>query len=343
MNKLAKIGASALCGSLAAIASAQAGEMSVTGGATATYSKGDQTTNGSPIGMNTGLTFTGNGELDNGTTFVMTVTHADKAAYSAANILMTVPGIGSIKVDMGSGGSGLDRIDDMIPTAWEETNGTNVGTGLQTVSGVGGKANIEWSLEEGMFFPDGISAHIAYSPRADGNKANDKATGGAGNGNKAGYDIVLQHSGIADGLNIFGGYSVIAREADASLVGGYKKGDRAQYALGATYAIGGATFGYQRSKDDIGIVEGTSYYENDAFGVSFSVNDNLSVSIGAHNSERNHSNGTTTSNEATSLQAAYTVGGASVKFARTSVDNASYSTAAASQKDGYTVALTLAF
>jgi outer membrane protein OmpU len=343
MNKLAKIGASALCGSLAAIASAQAGEMSVTGGATATWSKGDQTTNGNPIGMNTGLTFTGNGELDNGTTFVMTVTHADKAAYSAANILMTIPGIGSLKVDMGSGGSGLDRIDDMMPTAWEETNGTSVGTGLQTVSGVGGKANLEWTLEEGMFLPDGVSTHIAFSPRADGNNANDKASGGAGNGNKAGYDIVLQHSGIADGLNIFGGYSVIAREQDTTRAGGNKKGDRNQFALGATYAIGGATLGYQMSKDDIGTVEGTNYYENSALGVSFSVNDNLSISVGTHNSERNHSNGTTTENKASSLQAAYTVGGASVKFARTSVDNADYSTAVTNQKDGYTVALTLAF
>ena len=60
MNKLAKIGASALCGSLAAVASAQAGDMSVTGGATATWSKGElHNSNGNPIGMNTGLTFTG--------------------------------------------------------------------------------------------------------------------------------------------------------------------------------------------------------------------------------------------------------------------------------------------
>jgi hypothetical protein len=44
MNKLAKIGASALCGSLAAVASAQAGEMSISGGATATWSQGDYTT-----------------------------------------------------------------------------------------------------------------------------------------------------------------------------------------------------------------------------------------------------------------------------------------------------------
>ena len=38
MDKLTKVGLSALCGSLAAVASAQAGEMTVKGGATATYS-----------------------------------------------------------------------------------------------------------------------------------------------------------------------------------------------------------------------------------------------------------------------------------------------------------------
>ena len=64
MNKLTKIGASALCGSLAAIASAQAGSMSVAGGATATYSSVEGSVTGNPIGMNTGITFTGSGELD---------------------------------------------------------------------------------------------------------------------------------------------------------------------------------------------------------------------------------------------------------------------------------------
>jgi outer membrane protein OmpU len=339
MNKLAKIGASALCGSLAAI-SAQAGEMSVTGGATATFAKGDQTTNGNPIGMNSGLTFTGSGELDNGTTFTLTITHADKAAYSSGNIVMTVPGLGSIGIDQGAGGQGLDRIDDKMPTAWEETNGTSVGTGLQTVTGVGGATNIEWAMDEGML-PDGASVYIAHSPKAGGTAANDKATGGDAGGVGAGWDIVIEHSGITDGLNIFGGYSTIDQQKDAAATG--VSGDRTQIALGATYAVGGFTLGYQYSKDNRQANEGTNYYENDAFGVSFNVNDDLSISMGLHQSERNHANGTTTSNDATSIQAAYSMGGASLKVARTNVDNASYSTAASSQKDGYTLALTLAF
>ena len=338
MNKLAKIGASALCGSLAAVATAQAGEMSVTGGATATFSKGNYTTNGNPIGMNTGLTFTGSGELDGGTTFTLTVTHADKALYSSANIVMTVPGLGTIGIDQGAGGQGLDRIDDMMPTAWEETNGTSVGTGLQTITGVGGATNIEWGLSEDML-PDGASLHIAHSPRAGGTAANDKGTGGD-TGVGAGWDIVVQHAGITDGLNIFGGYSSIAQFKDAT---GNYSGDRTQFGFGATYALGAVTMGYQYTRDNRQANEGTNYYANDAYGVSFNVNDDLSISVGVHQSERNHANGTRTSNDATSLQAAYSVGGASLKFARTDVDNASYSTAVTNDKEGYTIALTLAF
>jgi len=341
MNKLAKIGASALCGSLAAIASAQAGDMSVTGGATATWAKGDYTSNGNPIGMNSGLTFTGNGELDNGTTFTLTVTHADKAAYSSANIVMAVPGLGSIGIDQGAGGQGLDRIDDMMPTAWEETNGTSVGTGLQTVAGVGGSSNIEWAVSSDML-PDGAEVYVAHAPRAGGTSANDKGVGGVTN-QGAGWDVVVKSGGVVDGLNIFGGYSTISRDPDASAGAGGFTGDRTQVALGATYAVGGFTLGYQYSKDGVAAADGTNFYANDAFGVSFNVNDDLSISVGHHKSERNHANGSTTSNDATSFQAAYSVGGASVKVAHTSVDNASYSTAVAKDKDGYTVALTLAF
>ena len=148
MNKLAKIGASALCGSLAAI-SAQAGEMSVTGGATATFAKGDQTTNGNPIGMNSGLTFTGSGELDNGTTFAMTIAHGDQAStYSGGEIVLTTPSFGTIAIDQSGGG--IDRFDDMMPTAWEEVDGTSLGTGLVTVSGVKGSSHLEWGIPSTM-------------------------------------------------------------------------------------------------------------------------------------------------------------------------------------------------
>ena len=48
-----------------------------------------------------------------------------------------------------------------MPTAWEETWGTAVGTGIQTVSGVGGGMNVNWTSTNDM---GGLSLHAAFSP-----------------------------------------------------------------------------------------------------------------------------------------------------------------------------------
>ena len=47
--------------------------------------------------------------------------------------------------------------------------------------------------------------------------------------------------------------------------------------------------------------------------------------------------------EAQSLQLSYTMGGMSIKFAESSVDNASYTSGTSADNDGRTIALTLAF
>ena len=134
------------------------------------------------------------------------------------------------------------------------------------------------------------------------------------------------------GLNAFAGYSEIDQTAEY--------GDRAQYTVGATYAIGGATIGYQWSKmENPGV---GSFYENDAYGVSFSVNDNLSISYAKQDSERHYEAGSKgTTLEADSIQVSYTVGGASIKVAEANVDNQNY--VAGTNREGRTIALTLAF
>jgi outer membrane protein OmpU len=326
-------------GILAAIASAHAGEMSVAGGATATYTKLGYGDTGNPLGMATGLTFTGSGELDNGSTFTVTIAHDDQNAYSTSSIALTHPTMGTFTFDEG-GGTGLDRIDDKMPTAWEETDGTGVGAGLQTVSGAGGSSDIEWTLP-GDMLPSGLSAYLSFAPKPDGSKAKDKAGGGdkGGNVNGSGWDIVIEHSELQDGLNVFAGYSSI-QQGDGSLT----TGDRNSRAIGATYAMGGITVGYQYSKDRLND-DAVSYYENNALGISFSVNDDLSVSFGSHKSDKSFvaGQGTDAELEATSIQIAYTMGGASLKLAETEVDNASYLSTAAGDKEGTTLALTLAF
>ena len=336
MNKLTKVGVSALCGSLAAVATAQAGALNVSGGANATWSSNEGDVTGNPIGMASGMTFTGTGELDNGTTFTLSITGGDQSAYSGAQISLATPSMGTITID--NSGGGIDRLDDMMPTAWEETDGTSLGTGLRTVTGVKGSGHVEWSMPSEML-PDGLAAHIAYNPRVSGGYVNDKAVGGsASEGTGGGWDIVLQHSGLMDGLNAFVGYSSIEQAATYD-------GDKTSKVIGATYAINNVTIGYQHSLEALQTVgaAAVSYYENDAYGISFSVNDDLSLSYGVHKSDQDKTNGTSVELEGSSLQIAYTMGGASLKVAETSVDNSKYATGSANQKDATTIMLSLAF
>ena len=193
MNKLTKIGVSALCGSLASVAAANAGSLDVTGGATATYTSLDGAVTGNPLGMATAMTFTGNGELDNGSTFKLTIAHTNKAAYTGSAISITTPSVGTFTYDEG-GGTGLDRIDDMMPTAWEETDGTGLPVGLRTVSGAGGNSDIEWNVGVGL--PDGMNVYASFAPRPDGTKNTNKGTGGASGIAGNGWDVVLTHSGL---------------------------------------------------------------------------------------------------------------------------------------------------
>jgi len=94
MNKLTKVSLSALCGSLASVAAANAGTMEVLGGATATWSSNTGAVTGNPIGMNSAVTFKGNGELDNGSTFTLTITGADQAGYTSGSISLATPSLG---------------------------------------------------------------------------------------------------------------------------------------------------------------------------------------------------------------------------------------------------------
>jgi hypothetical protein len=337
MNKITKLGVSALCGTLAAVSAANAGSMSVAGSANATWTSKDGSVNGNPLGMSTGLTFSGSGELDNGNAIAVNIYHDDQNAFSTADMSVDVAGIGKISLDQG-GGTGMDRLDDKMPTAWEESYDTGVGTGIQTVVGVGGGTDIEWAISDGLL-PDGLSAYVSWTPEADGTAPNDKSSGGATTTDHEfdGFDIVLEHSGLADGLNVFGGYSHIDQIE--------RIGDRTTTALGFTYAIGSITVGYQISKDNKpGVIGSTAEaYENQAYGVSFAVNDSLSLSYGTHESEQKTSLSTATEVKSESFQVAYSMGGATIKLAESQVDNASYSTAAANDKEARTIALTLAF
>jgi len=337
MNKLKTIGVSALCGTLAAV-SAQAGEMTVSGSANVTYTTKENVTTGAPLGITTGMTFSGSGELDNGNAVAVNIYHDDQNAFSSADVSVDVAGIGKITVDQG-GGTGLDRLDDKTPTAWEEPYDAGLGTKIVTATGVGASTDIELAVS-GDLTPEGMSVYLSYAPEAGAASLNDKSIEGVDNRHTGrGYDIVIEHSGMADGLNLFAGISNIDDETGGN--------DRSQKVLGFSFAAGPVTIGAQTMRDELGSdTTDLDYYDNMAYGVSFLVNDNLSISYGQHKSERAKDESAGDSSvelKASSIQAAYTMGGATFKIATSSADNASYSTAAANDYDVNVVAMSLAF
>ena len=135
MNKLTKIGVSALCGSLAAVSAANAGEMTVSGGVDLSWISMDQTNTGNPLGMGSNVSFTGTGELDNGWGVKFAVDAKNTLAYSSANVTVTVPGLGDVLISQGLSGTGINRMDDITPTAWEEAYGAGLSSGVDRVTG----------------------------------------------------------------------------------------------------------------------------------------------------------------------------------------------------------------
>jgi hypothetical protein len=157
---------------------------------------------------------------------------------------------------------------------------------------------------------------------------------------KSGYDVVVSLSdamhGIT-GLTVDAGYSKIDQD---QAVGNYND-DKTEETIGLTYAMGGFTVGYQWSEEDLGLSTGASKYENTGYGITFQVNDDLS--IGYNNYESEQTNTTNVTAEASSFQVAYSMGGASIRLAQASIDNASYQTTAMYDRDATTLSIALAF
>jgi outer membrane protein OmpU len=342
MNKLTKIGASALCGSLAAISAANAGEMTVTGGVDMSWISLDDTTTGNPIGLGSNLTFSGSGELDNGWGVALSVAMANQDAYSNTNVTVTIPSLGDIRIDQGTSGTGIDRIDDVTPNVWEEAYGTGLSTGIDTVTGTSAGSTIEYTAASDLF-GDGVTFRAAYSPKVGGSNAGDKAGSGVSTSvAESGFDLTLQLSEAVtgvEGLTIYTGYSEVTQDTTNSST----DGDKEEKTIAATYSVGSVTLGYQWSKEELGRSAGVDYYENDGYGITYLINDDLSVGWNHYESSQENITAADVTAEATSLQIAYTMGGASIRLAEASSKNNVYSTAAGKDRDATTLSVSLAF
>ena len=337
MNKLTKIGASALCGSLAAISAANAGDLTVTGGVDMSWiNKSDQVT-GNPIGMGSNLTFSGSGELDNGWSVALSVAHDNANAYSNTNVTVGIPALGDLRIDQGVSGTGIDRIDDVTPNVWEEAYGTGLSSGLVTPAGGSAGTGIEWTPN---MTPDGATVRLHYSPNAGGSNAGDKAgsgvqTSSAMSSIDATLNLTSDITGV-DGLTIDLGMSNVEQNTSVSTI----SDDKEERTIAVKYAMGSWTAGYQWAEVDLGTSSGAQKYTNDGYGITFNVNDDLSIGFNHFESEQD--NATDVETTAESIQIAYTMGGASVRLADAKVDNPNYSTTAA-DLEAMTLSVSLAF
>jgi len=333
MNKFGKLGVSALCGSLAGISAANAGDLTATGSAALTWFQQDGATTGNPIGMASAVGFKGTGELDNGWNVSLNIALADGGGYSNSYITITLPGMGDVRFDQGVSGTGIQRLDDITPTVWEEADGAGLGASINKITGTSAGTTIEITPTD--YMPAGLTAHFAYSMDSDSGQANDKAASGASGSLGSGWDLTLEATdeltGIA-GLTVYGGISEVEQYQNSATI----NGDKSETVIGAKYAMGGFTVGYQVTDEDTGETAVTNY-DNTSYGITFSVNDDLS--IGYVHTESDGS-GKSVDAEADAFQIAYTMGGATISVAEVDVDNAGYS---AGSKEATVLSLGLAF
>jgi len=282
MNKLTKIGASALCGSLAAMSAAHAGEMTASGSVDMSWISFPKEQTGNPLGMGSNVSFTGTGELDNGWGVKFAVDATNALAYSSANVTVTIPGMGDLLISQGLSGTGIDLMDDNTPTAWEEAYGAGLGSGINTVAGASGGAGFQITPTDMM--PSGIVSRIHWSPRVGGSNAGDKGSAPAESTLGSGWDVTLEASGDAtpDGLTLYGGYSQVDQYQNSTAI----SGDVSEWTAGVKYAVGSFTLGYQVSEEDNGTATTTTGYDNKGYGVVFAINDDLSLSYNNYESEQ---------------------------------------------------------
>ena len=351
MKKISKLGLSALCGSLAAVSAAKAGEMTVTGNVHLTHTEVGNAVTGQPLGMKTNLSFVGNGELDGGQTFSVTIAHTDQNAWSSANITLNTNSLGTIKLSSAEGGGGIGGYDDNMPRAVEEVWDAGVATNVNLQKGVGSSTNLQWESPR----VGASTFRLAWSPSNDGTQPNDKSMGGPKKSDRSGrgMDALLRVNPSigAIGADFFVGYSRTELDNKPATDKNIQDHDE-EGVVGLTLDFGPVSIGGQASIEYMPTrtADTTEYYGNSSIGIAFNINDNLSISYAEMRSMK--ANTKTKQNEQKSIavadgvvthdtsgeqltpktemtgeswQIAYTMGGVSFKYADTEVDNAKYS------------------
>ena len=308
MDKLKKVGLTALGTALVSSASV-AGDMAVTGSALMTFTGNNNTNTGNGWSMSDTMSFSGSGDLDNG--WSVTFSHAIDGGINDSN---------SIAIDMGDmgkltfaglGGSGpVAANDDKMPSANEESWANAAGTKTAAASGASGNNGFNYTLPAMV---DGVSMEVYYLPSTAGTTSS--------------FEYGLTYTGV-DNLTV-----------------GYAGGDNETTAtatiestnLWATYTMDSFTVGVQDNETDSETASADSEFR--AYGISYAVNDELSVSYGISTVE--HENSSKEDQDASAVSFSYVSGGMTISGSMANVDNVGGTST--TDNSGYELNATFAF
>jgi outer membrane protein OmpU len=315
MDNLKKVGLTALAGALVSV-SANAADLSVTGGASISFAGEEETTKGNGWSMNDGITFSASGEMDNG--FNITVTQVIDSSDGTGGAIMDTR---TLAIDMGDSGtltfagdggsSVLDAVDDVTPNAgeeaWADVTGASAAPG-----GVAGNNMFHYSNSSLM---DGVTISAAYQPS---NGTTDV---------ESSEDFGIVYTGI-EGLTI----GAAQGEDNSSATAGVETST-----IYVKYAMDAFTVGYQSTEDDSETAN--SDIDFTALGISYAVSEDVSVSL--NTSTHEYEDSTKSDQEATGISISYTMGSMTFKANHNQIDNLAGT--ATSDRSGYAMSLGFTF
>ena len=304
MTNMKKIGLSALAGSLAMF-SVNA-DIALSGSAEMTYTNNHSEASGSsvtgnPFGMSHDINITGTGELENGYAYSVNSNFAGQdMGHDSAILKLDMGDLGTLGFDQGSGAFGIGTLENKVPTAYEEAD-HGVGTLAHGIDAEGDTSVIGYS---NTFSGVGVSVEI--NPVAGGTAVKE-AGGVSGAGALASnYNYALSYEAY-EGLTLNYGGSQTDVKAATGL-------DRSESTIAANYVMGAVSVGVQMSNVESG--NSATAQEIQAYGLAFNVNDQLSVSFNRNDNEQ-----AGVTEESTGVNAAYSMGSASVRLSINEADN----------------------
>jgi len=349
MNNFKKIGLTALAGSLVTLGSAVAGEMSVSGGINTTlkFGKGGGNTSRG-IGSDKDVTFTGGGELDNGTTFSMSTTLADNYEVSGSTTTITTPSLGSFQVGS-STGSAAGYYDEEVPQAYEQAS-DGIETPANKVGDFMDNNHVMYTSPTLEMMGASFTLRAGYAPQAadtavaDGGQQAYNETYGSGQE----LGLTIGYEGLTLG---FYGAERENMSPDQSAADDVR--DEFNGAWYAKYTMGPVSIGYSETYFDAGVVQTAvktvnaaktrrtagGIYEDEQMSIAFNVNDNMSISYTVAESTYDTQDDAKTSattdddiaQEIDAIQVAYSMGGMSIKAYNMEVTNPAHDDDAADQ------------